>query len=422
MKVAFETLGCRSNYADTIDLQAALVAAGATPCEFEPDADVFVINTCTVTDNADKTALRLVRKAKSLSPNARIVVTGCMAEVSPETFSQVDAVIGPGRRDEVLAKILQTSTVTQKEDVLLPGPGKPIGDLNMRARYHLRVQDGCEQKCTYCIIPQSRGEFRTRPITELLAEIEQLDSVGYQEVVVTGTHLGGYGEDTGSSLFELLEALGEKSKIRRIRLSSIDPNDVTPDILRLISENPVFCRHLHICIQSFSDKILKRMNRLYRLADVTKLVHNITELMPNCCIGSDVIVGFPGEGREDVTEELEIFLKLPFSYLHVFPYSERKNTAATRLDGEVPVVERNRRSARWRSLSDKRKKEFYKKFITKELEIVVESIHEDVVHGTSREFVSSKVFLKDDHRPELGSILRVHGNAFDSIDGRLICQ
>ena len=390
LRVAFETFGCRSNYADTVDLQAALVEKGLTPCGMDTEADVYVVNTCTVTNEADKAASKIIKKIRSDNPEARIVVTGCMAEVGEEAISELeaaDAIIGPGRREQILSAIVgqeeQVLTSKSEEDPAfvsfetlqvgrekrpkrsganfrsisldhqlspaLQGPGSKLGDVPVRARYHLRIQEGCENSCTFCIIPQSRGRLSSRAKADIIEDIQKLADVGYNEVVLTGTHIGGYGEDFGANFLELLSLVEAKSAISRVRLSSIDPNDVSYEMVDLLSKSNTFCDHLHICIQAFDDGVLKRMNRLYRLEEVFDILNYISNKWPRCCLGSDVITGFPGETREDVEREIEVFNKLPFSYLHVFPYSERQGTAAERLDGVVPINERRRRAARWRA-------------------------------------------------------------------------
>jgi threonylcarbamoyladenosine tRNA methylthiotransferase MtaB len=448
LRVGFETLGCRSNYADTIDLQAALAERGAIPTAFESPADVYVINTCTVTDDADRTALKLIRGARARNPQARIIVTGCMAETGPEKIRALDiadAVIGPGRKSQVVAAILSgAETVPSPESENEPrrtkkgswhskdlseplsprvaGPGEVIGEVRSRNRFHLRIQEGCENSCTFCIIPASRGALVSRPADRILQDLHDLAARGYHEVVLTGTHLGGWGEDIGSSLDSLLEFLAVRSPLPRLRLSSLDPNDVSLKTIEILAESHVFCRHLHICVQAFSDGVLKRMNRRYRLSQIYEIVHAVSERMPGCCLGSDLIAGFPGESRQEVEQAIQVFLGLPFSYLHVFPYSERSGTAATRLDGSVSVSERKRRTARWRALSENRRKEFLLGLIGQELEVVIEGFDEHSAHGTSREFAPACVRSKESSPPwKSGDIVRVRAHSYDDIGGRLVC-
>ncbi len=443
LRVAFETLGCRSNHADTVDLQASLIERGAVPTTFADPADVFVINSCTVTDDADRTVLRLLRRVRRIHPHSRIVVTGCMAETSPERIAAEDPqalVIGPGRRNDVVEAITggapesiqrprkRGAWSAAMSDGPLPartaGPGGMLGDVRSRARYHLRVQEGCENACTFCIIPLSRGALVSRPIHRVLDDLGGLEALGYGEVVLTGTHLGGYGADCGSSLVELLRAIAVAAPALRVRLSSIDPNDVTPEIVEILGESDIFCPHLHICVQAFSDSILKRMNRRYRLSEIYEIVTCISSRIGGCTIGSDVIAGFPGESRQDVEQAIATFLGLPFSYLHVFPYSEREGTAAVRLDGEVSPAERKRRVSRWRALAEQRWAEFHRRLVGSTLEVVPEHRDESGVHGTSREFAAitcpAERWPADELIP-FGKRILVRAERFDETTGTLLC-
>ncbi len=446
LRVAFETLGCRSNFADTVELQAGVLEKGGTPTTLDEAADVYVINTCTVTDDADKTALKLIRKVRRESPNARVVVTGCMAETSPQAIHALeiaDAVIGPGKKTDVLAAIfsaekerIEFAPVAEpkrrradwRSELLdapmsdeLAGPGAKMGDVSTRARFHLRVQEGCENACTFCIIPASRGQLNSRSPELILEDLRRLADRGYQEVVLTGTHLGGYGEDNGSSLADLLTLIAAKSPVRRIRLSSLDPNDVTREIVDILGESHVFCPHLHICVQAFSDPVLKRMNRRYRLDWVYEILAYIRDRLPECCLGSDIIAGFPGESRQDVEQAIQVFLGLPFSYLHVFPYSERQHTPATRLDGSVPAVERKRRTARWRALSESRRRDFCLNRIGRTLEVILEASDGPLVHGISREFAAVQIAREalGDWKPGDERLLKAQ--SYDEAAGRIVC-
>ena len=471
LRVAFQTFGCRSNYADTVDLQAAIAERGAVACTtesaVETKADVYVINTCTVTDNADKEALRLLRRLRERNPNARIVVTGCLAEVGNDTLSRTedaDAIIGPGRRAELLDAVLGNGPIAQAPEVAdalvslpdryasgrrpkkslpqrrsisltepisqsITGPGTRIGEVKTRARFHLRIQEGCENSCTFCIIPQSRGRLSSRPLEAVLDDVRHLERAGYREIVLTGTHIGGYGEDRGYTLFDLLQAIERLEKAPRIRLSSIDPNDLTENITDLMAKSRRICHYLHVCVQAFADSTLKRMNRRYRLADVITLVESVRQKMPACTIGTDVIAGFPGESRQEVDQAMETFLRLPFSYLHVFPYSERSGTAATALDGTVAPNERKRRAARWRTIGEQKKAAFLQSLLGKQLEVVVESKEGRNLFGTSREFAQVEVSVSEAHHDDafvrnfaLGAVANVTAARYCSFERKLICE
>jgi threonylcarbamoyladenosine tRNA methylthiotransferase MtaB len=482
LKVAFRTFGCRSNYADTVDLAALVSERGGWVQEFEgeEDADVFVINSCTVTDTADREAIRLVEKLKSEKPDARIVFTGCMAEARPEVFREQFpeiAVLGPGQKKNVISAIMgdegqvprvsvprntgdtrlrkpahKTISLDDPVPDALKGPGAQMGGFKLRSRFHLRVQEGCENHCTFCIIPGTRGVLSSRKNKDVLADLDALMGLGYREAVLSGTHLGGYGQDCGSSLLELLKQIEDcigRAQARsgahmRIRLSSLDPDDVSFEMIDFLSKSHFFCNHLHICLQAFTDATLKRMNRKYRLGDAKDLLWYVNERFTRCAVGSDVITGFPGESRKELEEGIETFLSLPISYLHVFPYSEREGTAATRLDGEVPVSERKRRSARWRAIAERRRVEFLETLPGEQLEVVVEDrvLDDGSVLGTSSEFATvrivpscvdsseyrpaSRVSSTDTYRawtaPPPGALVRVRARMVEQEERRLVCE
>lgn len=462
LRVGFHTLGCRSNHADTVDLQAALLEQGVTPTQSDTGVDVFVLNTCTVTNEADTEALRILRRIRRRSPAARIVVTGCLAEVAATELQPLaDVVIGPGRKQEVLSAItgdtsgrnesspprsdlvvLGKRRIKRRSDrrsislgeplsAAMSGPAAALGEVHNRARYHLRVQEGCDNACTFCIIPQTRGRLSSRPLELVLDDARRLTELGFAEIVLTGTHLGGYGEDLGLSLLDLLRALRDDSPVRRIRLSSIDPNDVTPQLIDLLASSEVFCPHLHICMQSFDDGLLKRMNRRYRLKEALELVQYTAATIAGVCLGTDLISGFPGETREDFERVLERFASSPFAYVHSFPYSERAETPAVRLPDSVPLAERKRRSARVRAVGDRHWSSYLRGLTGKKLEILVETFDDIYLYGTSREYASLKVPVsllgaQQANLPEpqacKGKTFSVTARSYDARDERLLCD
>ncbi|MCC6952818.1 MAG: MiaB/RimO family radical SAM methylthiotransferase [Deltaproteobacteria bacterium] len=452
VSVSFQTFGCRSNYADTVDLQSALIERGFGVGEHIDGAAIHIINTCSVTDEADREALRAIERTRRRNPEARIIVTGCLAEVGSAKLSAtgaVDAVVGPGRRAELLAAITDYQATKREVSVPrsakaarrgggrrqsisldhplsshLPGPLSGAGDGAGRARYHLRIQEGCDNFCTFCIIPLSRGSLTSRPAARILEDLTKLWGLGYGEIVLTGTHLGGWGEDIGSSLYDLLCAIEEREFPGRIRLSSIDPNDLEPRILALFARSHTFCYHLHICVQALTDDLLKRMNRRYRMKEVKDLLTNVRESLPECCIGADLITGFPGESREELDQEIQEFLELPLSYLHVFPYSERTGTSAVHLDGSVPVAERKRRAARWRALGERRYREFTESFVGRGVEAVFERMSDGFWVGTSREYLPVKIGLETlaDGEIRRGAMYRALTHSYDEQDGYLLCE
>ena len=467
LRVGIQTFGCRSNYADTVELQAGLVASGALPCSSEAAADVYVVNTCTVTDTADREALKTIRKLKRAAPDARIVVTGCMAEAKAaelEALAEVDAVCGPGRKAALLSAILtgqgtETSfdaeeqqgdtelkktsnrierrrkrslpdrySISLKDEFpdAIAGPASLLGESQLRSRYHLRIQEGCENSCTFCIIPSTRGLLSSRPVDLILRDLQQLSARGFREVVLTGTHIGGYGEDVGGTFLDLLRKIASEAENYcyanlRIRISSIDPNDLPLELVELIAAEPIFCEHLHICFQAFSDGILKKMNRRYSLAEAISQVRYARKIAPQVSIGTDIITGFPGESEEIFQESIRVFNDLALSYLHVFPYSEREGTAAVHLADSVSRKERKRRAARWRVEAERAVRRDAEKRIGNELEVVAERITAKEIRGTSREFQSC-VWRSSEMAVKPGEVVRVRAEHYDDSRGLLQCR
>ncbi|HMO17482.1 MAG TPA: radical SAM protein [Oligoflexia bacterium] len=488
-RVAFKTFGCRSNFSDTMDLVSLTREQGGNPVDFclSEKSDVIVLNTCTVTDSADKEAFRLLEKIHLNHPSAKVIVTGCLAETSSDKlkdkFPDV-LVIGPGQKKSVIEAIIsdvqqefqnpkkadndsnrthlsrirkpQHHSVSLHDTIsnTIVGPGQYIGDIRVRSRYHLRVQEGCENHCTFCIIPKTRGHLVSKEDALVLEDIKKLIFLGYKEIVLTGTHLGGYGEDSGSSLLELLKkidaciqglknssVLNPEFLMTRIRLSSLDPDDLSRELVDFIAKSHTFCPHLHICMQAFTDSVLKRMNRKYRINDAKELLCYIKDVFPGCSIGSDIITGFPGESRVDFEKGIDEFNNLPISYLHVFPYSERTGTAATRLDGIIGIGERKRRAARWRSIAERRQLEWMESLLGKTLDVVLEAGGESVGHyrGTSGEFADVGIVVQDLYSSDkksdylglenreravfrAGELVRARAFFLDKKEGRLLCE
>lgn len=490
--VAFETMGCRSNYADTMEIQANLLEHGYSACDFqtgyEKQAPYFVLNTCTVTDNADRSVIRALKKIRSEAPEAKVLVTGCMAEVSGERLEKEglgDLVLGPSGKHKLVSAILSNDFSSSSDEETngsglsseerksypggrrvsktsaqfhsieidspispaMPGPGEvwstgaaktqsPGQELRSRSRYNLRVQEGCENSCTFCIIPKTRGLFSSRSEARILEDLEVLEQKGYQEVVLSGTHLGGYGLDVGQTFQGLLERIAKRAPALRIRLSSIDPNDLTEPVISVLKESPVFCEHAHVCLQALDAKVLKRMNRLHSLEESITVVEALAGGSRPFSVGADLIVGFPGETRAQFDSALELLEGLPVSYVHVFPYSERSGTAAVRLDGAVDVSERKRRAARLRALAGRKKVDFLSTLLGKKIELVLETKVErpeetgqvsyrlrQAWKGTSREFANAVVFSGDDSsRLSAGARLRASVTGIDKERAELICE
>jgi threonylcarbamoyladenosine tRNA methylthiotransferase MtaB len=368
--VAFHTLGCKLNYSETSALSRMLEADGFVKKEFDEDADVYIINTCSVTDNADKECRQIVRRIQRRTPDATVVVTGCYAQLKPEQIAAIDGV------DLVLGAAEKFNIVAHLKDIA-NGPADKGGakicscdiedvsgfhssfSLNDRTRTFLKVQDGCDYNCSFCTIPLARGHSRSDSIQGVLNNISELSASGVKEVVLTGINLGDFGKgiDGGktrdSSFFELVQAIDADSAdgVERFRISSIEPNLLTDEIISFVAASRRFMPHFHIPLQSGSNKILGLMRRRYKRELYAERVALIKELMPHCCIGADVIVGFPGETDEDFKETFDFLHSIDVSYLHVFTYSERTDTLAAEMKPVVPMHIRNERNKALRNLS-----------------------------------------------------------------------
>ena len=344
MRIYLESLGCRLNYAEMSALGRQLAGAGHELAASAEEADLCVVNSCAVTGEAARQSRQLARRLARANPAARLVVTGCYATLEGEAASQlpnVDLVVGNARKDELLALIddgRRTADDEMPSSVLRPPSSS-------RTRAFIKVQDGCRNRCTFCIVTVARGDERSRPIAEVVAEVNALHAEGYQEAVLTGVHLGGYGSDRGTGLRELVAALLTDTTIPRLRLSSLEPFDLAPDFFDLWTQpgGHRLMPHLHLPAQSGSDAVLRRMARRVRAADFEALVADARARIPGLTITSDLIAGFPGESTADFEQTLAFARRVGFAHMHVFPYSAREGTAAARFNGQVADAERKRR-------------------------------------------------------------------------------
>ncbi|MBS1614556.1 MAG: tRNA (N(6)-L-threonylcarbamoyladenosine(37)-C(2))-methylthiotransferase MtaB [Bacteroidetes bacterium] len=364
-KVAFHTLGCKLNYAETSSLSRMVVQAGFSKVEFEEQADVYVINTCSVTDNADKECRYWVRKIQRRAPEAFVVIIGCYAQLKPEeiaTIDGVDLVLGAAEKFE-LARHLQELGSSHTgarihacaiDEVQGFHSSYSVAD---RTRSFLKVQDGCNYNCSFCTIPLARGKSRSDSIRNVLSEAEVLASQGVREIVLTGINLGDFGQE-GEDLLQLLQALEQVEGIARYRISSIEPNLLRAEIIEFVARSEKLMPHFHIPLQSGSNRILGLMRRRYRRELYAEKVALIKAAMPHAAIGVDVIVGFPGETEDDFRQTYEFLRDLPLSYFHVFTYSERADTLAANMEGTVPINTRHQRNKLLRNLSYKKTEAF----------------------------------------------------------------
>ncbi len=366
--VAFQTVGCKLNYAETDTLARSFQELGYQTVPFTDSADVYVLNTCSVTENADRDCRKLLRQARRRNPNAFIAVTGCYAQLKPDNLAalnEVNAVFGSGEKlsllDQIEALDLTTTTVSAAPVDQLTD-FQPSYSLEHRTRAYLKVQDGCDYPCTYCTIPLARGKSRNAPIPLLVEQAQHIASSGIQEIVLTGVNVGDFGQTTGDSLEDLLNALDRQSGISRLRISSIEPNLLTDGIIDMVVTSPRLVPHFHIPLQSGSDRILRAMKRRYLRDLFADRVQSVRSKLPDAALGVDVIVGFPGESEADFQETYQFLHSLDISYLHVFSYSQRDHTPAAVLPNAVSSDEKARRSQRLRILSKEKRLKFQRRF------------------------------------------------------------
>ena len=403
-KVAFYTLGCKLNFSETSTIARSFVDEGFDRVEFSESADMYVINTCSVTENADKKFKTIVKQAQKGNPNAYIAAVGCYAQLKPEELAAVngvDLVLGATEKFKIRDYINDLSKndfgevhSCEIEDADFYVGSYAIGD---RTRAFLKVQDGCDYKCTYCTIPLARGISRSDALDNVLKNAAEISAQGIKEIVLTGVNIGDYGKgEFGNkkhehTFLDLIKALDTVKGIHRLRISSIEPNLLKNETIDFVAQNNSFVPHFHIPLQSGSDALLKLMKRRYMTGLYTERVARIKNVMPNCCIGVDVIVGFPGETEEHFLETYHYLNELDISYLHVFTYSERDNTEAAKMSGVVPKQVRNKRSKMLRGLSVKKRRSFYESQLGEQLSVLFEGENKGgYIHGFTENYVKVK--------------------------------
>jgi threonylcarbamoyladenosine tRNA methylthiotransferase MtaB len=403
-KVAFYTLGCKLNFSETSTIARNFQSEGFERVDFSEKADIYVINTCSVTDNADKRFKTIVKSALKQNENAFLIAIGCYAQLKPEELAAVngvDMVLGATEKFKVTDYINNLSKneigevhSCEIEDADFYESSYSFGD---RTRAFLKVQDGCDYKCTYCTIPLARGISRSDTLENVMQNAKDISEKGIKEIVLTGVNIGDYGKgEFGNkkhdhTFLELVKGLDTINGIHRIRISSIEPNLLTNETIEFVANSNSFVPHFHIPLQSGSNRLLKLMKRRYLRETYTNRVQSIKKLMPNACIGVDVIVGFPGETDELFLETYNYLNELDISYLHVFTYSERPNTEANLMDGVVPQKVRNKRSKMLRGLSVKKRRAFYESQLNKELTVLFESDNKNrFIQGFTENYVKVK--------------------------------
>ena len=415
-KVAFYTLGCKLNFSETSTIARSFQDEGFDRVDFEEVADMYVINTCSVTENADKQFKQVVRKAMKLNDKAFVAAIGCYAQLKPEELVNVDGVdlvLGATEKFKITDYINDLSKndfgevhSCEIEEADFYVGSYSIGD---RTRAFLKVQDGCDYKCTYCTIPLARGISRSDELENVLKNAKEISEQGIKEIVLTGVNIGDYGKgEFGNkkhehTFLELVQELDKVEGIERLRISSIEPNLLKNETIEFVSKSRTFVPHFHIPLQSGSNEILKLMKRRYLREIYTERVNKIREVMPDACIGVDVIVGFPGETDEHFLETYHFLNDLEISYLHVFTYSERDNTEAAEMEGIVPANVRAKRSKMLRGLSVKKRRAFYESQIGTNRTVLFEAENkEGYIHG----FTENYVRVKTPWNPELANTLQ----------------
>ncbi len=414
-KVAFYTLGCKLNFSETSTIARNFQNEGFDRVEFEEVADIYVINTCSVTENADKQFKQIVKKATKLNDKAFIAAVGCYAQLKPEELVAVDGVdlvLGATEKFKITDYIndLAKNDIGEVHSCEIEEVDFYVGSYSIgdRTRAFLKVQDGCDYKCTYCTIPLARGISRSDALENVLKNASEISQQGIKEIVLTGVNIGDYGKgEFGNkkhehTFLDLVKALDEVEGIERLRISSIEPNLLKNETIDFVSKSRTFVPHFHIPLQSGSNEILKKMKRRYQREVYTERVSKIREVMPHACIGVDVIVGFPGETDEDFLETYHFLNDLEISYLHVFTYSERDNTEAAAMEGVVPMNVRSKRSKMLRGLSVKKRRAFYETQIGSNRTVLFEGENkEGYIHG----FTENYVKVKTPWNPELVNTL-----------------
>lgn len=430
-KVALHTLGCKLNFSETAAIGKQFTTRGFSVVEFSDHADVYVLNTCSVTENAEKECRQVIRRSLRINPEAFVIVTGCYAQLRPEEISQidgVDAVLGSNEKFDLFSylndfekKELACIHTSSKNELDHSFGFASSTDIDSRTRAYFKIQDGCDYKCTYCTIPLARGASRSLEPEKVLEQFRLIIAQGYKEIILTGVNVGDYGKYFEIDFYHLLKKIVSIEGDFRIRISSIEPNLLTDEIISLTLFTEKICKHFHIPMQSGSDRILRLMQRRYNTEDYKTLITKLHNVDSEIGIGVDVITGFPGETEEEFQETYNFLRDLPISYLHVFTYSERPDTKAISFPGKVETAERKRRSTLLRILSDKKRFAFHEKFIGKKERVLFEEADDNgIIKGFTSNYIRVFHPFKGDLQNQfcLVTINKVFGNYCNaSIEG-----
>jgi len=420
-KVALHTLGCKLNYSETSSVGKQFLDRGYQITDFDETADIYMLNTCTVTESAEKECRQFIRRALRKNPEAFIIVTGCYAQLRPGQIAAidgVDAVLGSNEKFKLFSILdnfdkreLACISVTPTENLTEFGIAHST-DADNRTRAFLKIQDGCDYTCSFCTIPLARGASRSLPVNNVVEEFKKLLEAGYKEIVLTGVNVGDYGKNINKNLFNLISELIKIEGEFRIRISSIEPNLLSDEIIELTASTDKLCNHFHIPLQSGSSKILKAMQRRYNVEDYKVLIHKIKNRLPDAGIGVDVIVGFPGESEEDFIHTHNFLRDLPVSYLHVFTYSERPETKAVSLPETVDVQERKRRNNILRILSEKKRAKFYSELIGTNQCVLFENLNRSgLIQGFTSNYIKFQTEFNENLAGNLVPVILKEANS-----------
>ena len=423
-RVAFHTMGCKLNFSETSTISRDFIRHGFEQVDYRDEADIYVLNTCSVTDNADKEARKLIRQAKRRNPNSSIAVIGCYAQLKPKEIKNVDGVdiiLGAEEKFNLFKYLDQvdfnSSTTIIQSDIDHIHKFIPSYSSGERTRAFLKVQDGCDYTCSFCTIPMARGKSRSNNIKNTVNVAREVASTEAREIVLTGVNIGDFGKGTNETFFDLIQQLDDLDGIDRIRISSIEPNLLTDDIIEFCSDSKKFMPHFHIPLQSGSDKILSAMRRRYKRELYGERMEKIKERIPDTCIGVDVIVGFPGETEDDFFDTYNFLNELNISYIHVFTYSERSNTDASMFSESVSKEKRVERRKMLHILSDKKQRYFFDQFIDTTRTVLFENVKNGKLLGHTDNYIQ----IQTEGAPELiNSIHPVkltlnHGTVVDGV-------
>lgn len=397
-KVALTTLGCKVNQFETETMEGLFKQKGYEIVPFEERADFYVINTCSVTSLGDRKSRQIIRRAKRQNEQAIIAVCGCYAQVHPEEIKAIEGVrvvLGTKERSRIVEYVEQAA----REDGILDEVGDimqardfediPIYDMPQRTRAFLKIEDGCQNFCSYCIIPYARGPVKSRHLDKIHAEAKKLVDAGFKEIVLTGIHLGAYGRDLPEDI-NLADACREVLKVKglkRLRLGSLESIELSPELFELIRTDERFCAHLHLPLQAGSDSVLKGMNRHYDTAEFARLIAHVEKEVPGVAVSTDIIVGFPGETEEEFQQGLDFVAKMNFSRMHVFPYSRRSGTPAAERKDQIPEPVKKERVHRMQELAAGKTEEFHKMFVGKTMRVLFETNHDGITDGLTDNYI-----------------------------------